>query len=122
MSFFGCLRHRSLIFAALLVAHSVAASSEALEIKTGFITGNDYRDFSVREQRIYAIGLIDGMLLGPFFGAEKQSLGWLERCATNMNDEQVAAIFGKYLEENPTRWHQSMHTLGWFAMKEACEA
>ncbi len=112
---------RNVVFAVLLISCSVAAASEpAVEIKTGFLTGNAYRILSQEARRAYAMGLLDGMFLAPFFGAKKEKLGWLERCATSMTDEQIAAIFDKYLRDNPGRWHETMHVLGMVAMKDAC--
>jgi hypothetical protein len=107
------------VIAAVLttVAH---AGEPGIAIKTGFLTGNSYRALAPESRRAYAIGLLDGMFLSPFFDANKQKLEWLERCATGMGDKQVAAIFDKYLRDNPGRWHETMHVLGWTAMKDAC--
>ena len=112
---------RNVVLALLLVSCSVAAASEPIfTIKAGFLTGNQYRLLSQEARRTYAMGLLDGIFLAPFFGAKKETLGWLERCATGMNDEQIAAIFDKYLRDNPGRWHETMNNLGLVAVKNAC--
>ena len=112
---------RNVVLAFLLVSCSIAAASEpAVNIKHGFLTGNAYRALSQEARRAYAMGSIDGMFLAPFFGAKKEKLSWLERCATSMTDEQIAAIFDKYLRDNPGRWHETMNALGMVAMKSAC--
>jgi hypothetical protein len=36
-----------------------------------------------------------------------------------MTDEQVAAILSKYLQDNPSRWHDGLHALMYSAVKEA---
>lgn len=71
------------------------------------------------EKRAYAMGAINGMLIGPFFGAPKDKMQWLESYVENMTDEQVAAIFTKYLKDNPGRWHDGLHVLMYMAIKEA---
>ena len=45
-----------------------------------------------------------------------------ETCIIGMNGSQLTAIFDKYLAEHPERWHQSMHTLAFVALKEACSS
>jgi hypothetical protein len=34
--------------------------------------------------------------------------------------EQTVAIIDKYMQNNPAEWHQSMASLVWVAMNEAC--
>ncbi len=67
------------------------------------------------------MGLIDGVLLAPFFGAPKDNLAWLEECVTGMKSSQTAAIFSAYLDGHPARWHQGAHVLFYYAMRDACE-
>lgn len=113
------MRH---LFAAfyLLFCFCANANEPAVEIKAGFLTGNAFRTFPQQAKSAYAMGLIDGMFLSPFFGAKKESLSWLERCATGINDKQIVAILDKYLNDHPGRWHETMHVLGMLAMKDAC--
>lgn len=109
------------VLIALLPLITLADPKEPVEIKSGFITGNDYRDFSPLQKRTYAAGIIDGIFLAPFFSAPKSELSWIENCATGMTDSQVAAIFDKYLRDNPARWQESMHVLAWIAIKDGCK-
>ena len=105
----------------LMVSPAIQSAEDDVVIKSGFLTGNQYRSFAASDRRKYAMGLVDGMLLSPFFGAEKKRLSWLESCATGMNDGQIVAIFDKYLTKNPARWHESINALAYFAMKQECE-
>jgi hypothetical protein len=111
------MRRFTFLVIALALSTVARAGEPEIVIKSGFLTGNAYRGFSPESRRAYAMGLIDGMFLAPFFDAKKQKLEWLERCGTGMGDEQIAAIFDKYLRDNPGRWHETMHVLGWTAMK-----
>jgi len=105
----------------LLPAIVLAGSNKPVLIKTGFITANDYLSYVPQRKRAYAIGFIDGMLVAPFFSAPKSELSWVEKCLIGMTDYQVAAILDKYLRDNPARWHESMNTLAWFAIKDGCK-
>lgn len=110
-------------FCLLLAATSISAAAQEVDdvlIKTGFITGTQFRSFSDPDRRSYSMGVLDGMFLSPFFGASKEQLRWLETCVTGMNDEQVAALLLKYVNDNPGRWHESMHVLAFAAMQDAC--
>lgn len=109
-----------ILYILLLASWCATAQDGDIVIKSGFITGTQYRAFTEPDRRKYAIGLVDGVLLAPFFNADRKQMEWLERCATGMNDVQVVAIFDKYLRENPMRWHQSMNALAFAALKETC--
>jgi hypothetical protein len=103
-------------------------------IHDDFYKGRDFRLLSERERRVYAAGILDGMLLAPFFGAPAGDLSkiergevvpttrseWLAKCVVGMNDEQVAAIITKYLNDHPERWHEGAHLSTYSAMIESC--
>jgi hypothetical protein len=105
----------------LLVSWSVGtAPARGGDIKSGFLTGTQYRTLDEPRRRAYAMGLIDGIFLAPFFEANKQTLEVIERCTIGMQDGQIMAILDKFLRDNPARWHQPMNLLGFVAMEEAC--
>lgn len=112
--------HKYLVCALLLGSWSAVAQDQDVDTKTGFLTGTQYRVLAVQERQKYVMGLLDGTFIAPFFDASKKQLVWLEKCATGMNDEQIAAILDRYLRDNPARWHESMNVLGFLAMKDAC--
>ena len=43
-------------------------------IHNGYFKGNDYVNWEKRDRAIYVAGLVDGMLLSPFFGAQRSKL------------------------------------------------
>lgn len=106
----------SLIF---LAAATLSAADESVWIHNGFGTGQDYIKMSESQKRAYAMGAINGMIIAPLLGAPKDKMGWLEFYVENMTDEQVAAILSKYLQDNPGRWHDGLHSLMYSAVKEA---
>ena len=96
------------------------AEEQGVLIHNGFGTGQSFLDdMSPAQRRAYAMGAINGMLVSPMFGASKARLRWLENCAENMTDEQVAAIIAKHLRDHPERWHYGLHIESWAAMKAA---
>ncbi len=95
---------------------------QPIEIKGGFITGNTYRDYSDDVKAVYIMGVIDGMLDAPGFGAPKRKLAWLDTCVVGMNGYQVAAIVDKALRDIPEHWHQPMNGEVLSAMATACKA
>jgi hypothetical protein len=108
------------LLAILFLSLNIQAK-EGVSIHQGWITGNTYRAFEATSKNVYAVGLVDGVFLSPLYGAPKEKLKPLEQCTTGMTGQQVVAIFNKYLNENPERWHQSMHVIGFTALKEACD-
>lgn len=110
-----------ILFLVAWFAFGIAKSAEpAYEIKLGFLTGNSYLSLDEGEKRSYAIGIVDGIFLAPFFGSQKSKLRWIESCIVGMTDYQVAAIVEKFLRDNPGRWHEPMHALAYLALKDAC--
>ena len=107
-----------LIFALLIGSSSVVADPVA--IKRGFFTGNDFLQLSQDDKRDYVIGMTDGLLLAPIFGAPKAEMKWVEDCLTDMNNVQISAILEFFLKNNPARWHQQMNILTFVALKENC--
>ena len=115
-------RYLILFFLAIFTGQSVADNGGSVLIKSGFIKGSDFKAFGNISKNIYSMGLVDGILLYPFYGAPKLKMEKFETCMTGMNDSQLSAIFDKYLAEHPERWHQSMHRLAFVALKEACSS
>jgi hypothetical protein len=109
-----------MILFAFLTSSALAGIDEGVLIHNGFGTGLDYMQMPDTRKQAYAMGVIDGMLLAPLFGAPKSNMRWFESCVENMTDIQVAAILTKYLEKNPGRWHQTTHALMFSATKEVC--
>jgi hypothetical protein len=98
-----------------------AFAQEGVIIKTGFLTGNDYLKANKEKRAFYAMGIVDGVLLSPLFGAPKNTLSWFESCTVNMTNDQVEAIISKYLENHPGEWHQYLNIIAFDAMSEACK-
>jgi hypothetical protein len=110
----------SLVLALVGLAASAPAQQSQVNIKTGFLTGNTFRELSVGGKRGYAQGFTDGVFVAPLFRAPKSELAWLESCMVGMTDAQVVAILEKWLNENPAQWHMQMNVLAYNALSQAC--
>lgn len=115
-------RYLIVLFLALFVSQSIAENDGSVLIRNGFIKGSEFKSFSNVSKNMYSMGLVDGILLSPFYGVPKLKMEKFETCIIGMNGSQLTAIFDKYLAEHPERWHQSMHTLAFVALKEACSS
>ena len=105
-----------------LVAVSLGNPQSSVHIHNGFLTGQEYLDFDARTQQGYAMGVVDGMLLAPMFGAPSDAakLKSLANCIEGMSNAQVKAIIDKFLKDHPERWNDPMHAVTYTAMMEAC--
>lgn len=104
----------------ILLIPLMAHANDGVAVHDGFITGNIFRALDPTSKNVYATGLIDGILLAPLYGAPKEGLKNFEKCTVGMTGQQVVAIFEKYLNNNPERWHNSMHIIAFSALKGAC--
>jgi hypothetical protein len=93
---------------------------QRVSVSSGFLKGKDYLDFTTEEKRAYAMGVMNGMLVAPLLGAPEEKVAWLEKCTTEMTDEQIAAIITKYLNDHPGDWHRQMNVLSLNAMIATC--
>jgi len=110
----------SIIF--FLTATIVFATDQGVLIHNGFGTGQDYIEMTQSQKKTYAMGVINGMLLAPLFGAPKGELQWFEAYIERMTAKQVATILTKYLGDNPGRWHDGLHILMYAAIKNAYDS
>jgi hypothetical protein len=94
--------------------------SEQFLVHNGFVTGNAYFDLISKSD--YLKGVIDGIMLAPLIlkANKKQSMKWLETCLTGMTDKQLLAVVEKFMNENPIRWKENMHTLVYGSLNQSC--
>jgi hypothetical protein len=95
------------------------AIGENVFIHNGFLKGNDYMQLDRDDKTKYCMGLLDGILLSPLFGASRSKFAWLESHIEEITNYQMVAIIDKFMQAHPERWHESMHTLGYSALANA---
>jgi hypothetical protein len=96
---------------ALFAVLTLAALAPAGRAAPKDTTGNAYRAYSDDIKAVYVMGVLDGFLVAPGFGAPRKELAWLEACSVGMSGNQVAAIADKYLRDRPEHWNQPMNGL-----------
>jgi hypothetical protein len=111
---------RYLALIVLVAFVTVQANQQTVKINPGFFTGKDYLEMSETEQRAYATGEINGMLVAPFFGAPEENLNWLKTCTGKMSDEELADILIKYIREQPKQLDANLNVVTFNAIREAC--
>ena len=82
------------------------------------MTGQGYLDLAEYDREIYVSGLNDAYNWSFAGGFER--LKWLPDCARGKQAGQLAAIFTKWLRDNPERWHEPAAKLYTFALFAAC--
>ena len=100
---------------------TVYANQQTVKISPGFFTGKDYLEMSDTEQRAYATGEINGMLVAPFFGAPEENLAWLKTCSVKMSDEDLAATLSRFIRDQPGQMQTSLNVVTFNALREACK-
>lgn len=115
------MRNLRFLLLLMLITPFVVHADNGISVKRGFITGNTFRALDQPSKNVYATGLVDGILLAPFYGAPEERLNNFERCTAGMTGQQIVAIFEKHLKENPERWHHDMHIIAFSALREACK-
>lgn len=113
-----------LLILMLLSTNSVPQRLTTARIHDGFLKARDYLEMDSDGQRAYAMGVLDGMYLAPFFGApdDGKALLSLTSCVEGMKASQVAAIVEKYIRDHPEHWHYSLHLEAHAGMRQACPA
>lgn len=117
---------RASIVLAVILALSVpawAAEKRPVTIHAGFLlTGQGYLGLPEAEKSAYAMGIIDGMLLAPLFGApDDGKVSKLGRCAEGMTNVQVAAIITKHIKEHPEKWHEDLQLIVIRVLASVCD-
>ena len=93
----------------------------SVSVAKGFLTGEEFLKLSDTEKVSYSMGIIDGYLSSPIFGADAKYINWISTCTKSKTNTQLSAILNKYLEDNPGRWEKSTQFLMFEALRKACD-
>jgi hypothetical protein len=123
------MKRTALVFFAVAVISSILYAQQndkglhrGEPIHNGFLKASQYLELSSGSQRVYAMGLLDGMYMSPAFGAPATNkvLLELETCIEGMKSSQVAAIIEKYVKDHPEKWDWDLKDTGYNAMLDGC--
>ena len=105
----------------LLSTNSVPQNRRAM-VHNGWLRAEDYLKLDPESQRVYAMGLLDGMYYAPVFGAPDNNklLVSLASCIEKMKASQVSAIIEKYVKENPEHWNWDLNGQAYAGLRRAC--
>jgi hypothetical protein len=103
-----------LLFLVLLTNYSQGEEKEQVAC---YIKGNDYLKLAEEYKIFYVMGLIDMLWNQTWFYSSKDYSD-LNKATIDMTGGQIQAIFDKYLEEHPERWHMTAASLFWTAISE----
>ena len=114
----------AMVCATLVLAFTAGreAASGVILVPNGFLTGQKFLDASEETRTAYSAGLIDGFLGSALFGTPSETAQHLHDCLEDMRNDQVAAIFEKYLRDNPAQWTWGMTVIGNQALRDICPA
>jgi len=108
----------------LIASTNVCADNDVVKgsvsIQKGFLTGEDFLKLSETDKVSYRMGIIDGYLSAPIFGANAKYVSWISTCVQGKTNTQLSAILVKYLQNNPGRWEKSVQFLMFEALKKSC--
>jgi hypothetical protein len=99
---------------------TISTHAQKIAFKFGYIKGEQFLKLNQNDKAMYAMGIYDGILLAPFFGANRSDIEWMEDCTNSWSANQLSAILEKFLQNNPQRWHEPMNMLSYIALSNAC--
>ncbi len=82
------------------------------------LSGQDYLELAEYDREVYVTGVNDAYNWSYVAGFERMK--WLVPCVYGRKAQQLSAMFAKWLQENPERWHEPAAKLFPFAMFESC--
>jgi hypothetical protein len=102
-------------------AVAVHGQKEPRKVLVPFIyKAEAFLDLDENAKIMYTSGLVDGFLASSLFGASDETVTDVKACLKNMDTTQLAAIFTKYVKENPEGWQNPMSVLGFNALVGTC--
>lgn len=116
------MEYRMLCLAMSLALVSASSSAQDVYIHNGFMKAESYLGLPDARRSAYVMGLIDGFLFSPGFGASEQKVTWLHDCTVGMSEGQITAVIDQYIRANPIMWQQPVHVLANNALRAACPA
>jgi hypothetical protein len=106
---------------ALSLVPVASPAQEATEPMNGLLTGDGFRKSIDLFKEAWTAGFYDGLMSATGYGATRPALQAVRTCLVGMNPEQLAAVFSKYLAENPSQWHKPMNVSAGVALDAMCK-
>ena len=97
-----------------------AGEREEVWIPGGFMTGEECLLVSSESMTSYMMGVVNGLLISPLYGAPAERATTLSQCLEGVTGTQLGATLQKWLRENPERWHEGCHLAAYMALRRLC--
>ena len=82
------------------------------------LSGQAFLELAEYDREVYVTGVNDAYNWSYMAGFERMK--WLVPCVRNRKSQQLSAMFSKWLQDNPERWHEPAAKLFPFAMFAVC--
>jgi hypothetical protein len=106
---------------ALIMAINVplhqAAEAGSLNEHSGLITGENYLKLTELEKINYVAGLIDGVAISEYFGAD---LMVFNGCMKRKSLAEFATLLTRYISKTPEDWKYSANSMFLLVYRENC--
>ncbi len=113
-----------IVVAAMLVSPFVltpqagAQSEPSAGASWQLLNGQAFLELAEYDREVYVTGVNDAYNWSYVAGFERMK--WLGPCVHGRQAQQLSAMFSKWLQKNPERWHEPAAKLFPFAMFTAC--
>ena len=97
-----------------------AKERRAVTIYNGYMTGEKCHEASENELSWHMMGVVNGLLISPFYGAPSDRMEPLSQCLREVTNKQLGAILKKWLKENPERWHEGCNIAAFQVLRRLC--
>jgi hypothetical protein len=114
---------RILTLILFLLGASLAQQSEKYFLRYvpgGYMSTGDFSDLPATEQYGYAMGFVNGIMTSGILGADLPKVEMMNRCTTQMQAKQIAAIIDKYVKDHPESWHEPLAVHSFNALLDVC--
>jgi hypothetical protein len=102
------------------VSASPCVSTEKIVVGGGYLNGQRLRQLDDDALGVYAMGYLDALASGSFFGMNEACRSTIDKCTRGKTNVQLAAILRKFLSDNPEHWHEPANMLLYDALLKRC--
>lgn len=112
-------RKLALALCLILLPVTIYAGRDIM-VPNGFWSGNDWQNNEPMKYS-YAMGVVDGMVLGSTVERNGASMDWLKPCLKGKNSNQLLRVIQREVDEHPDLLHDSMHMIAYRALVKSCQ-
>lgn len=117
---------------------ALVLTESSLAVPLGYVSGNNYLEFSEQERTVWFMGFMDGLMAEDFHSKPQVTFKddanldmrgedywldrlWTSRCAARHPITQLKAVFEKELNDRPDTWHAPASFIARGKIYEMCK-